>query len=190
MRGTRVTTPDGYVWLVRRRWASRDTALRRYLDRRRAWRRMLWTTRGKRLDLDLVGPTPESWMVDIELAQYVVVLLCGIVIAAAAAGLGFLGWLLVTLVVPSMPHPAAIVGGLGGVILVAAASLLIHRPWLVEAEHQGIDQPRRVWRVHGWRRGRRCAREVAAAIRQGRLDVEPEGAVPENPRSPLAREIG
>jgi hypothetical protein len=46
------------------------------------------------------------------------------------------------------------------------------------AERQGLDPPRRAWRVIGWRRSGRCAREVARAIAQGRLDVEPANASP------------
>jgi hypothetical protein len=107
MRGTTVTTPDGHVWMVRRRWARRDTALRRYLDRRRAFRRMLWIRRGKRLDLEMVGPTSRSWVADTEVAQEVVVLRCAIVILAATAGLGLLGWFVVTRLAPSIPHPGA-----------------------------------------------------------------------------------
>jgi len=135
----------------------------------------------------VVGPTSRSWITDIELAQEVVVLLCAIVILGAAAGLGLLGWFVATRVVPSMAHPAAVLGGLGGAIVLVAASLLIDRPWLVEAERRGIDAPRRVWRVRGWRQSGRVLREVVAAIRRGRLDVEPAGALPENPRSPLPR---
>jgi hypothetical protein len=148
---------------------------------------MLWIRRGKQLDLEMVGPTSSSWITDIELAQEVVVLLCAIVILGAAAGLGLLGWFVATRVVPSMAHPAAVLGGLGGAIVLVAASLLIDRPWLVEAERRGIDAPRRVWRVRGWRRSGRVLREVVAAIGRGRLDVEPAGALPENPRSPLPR---
>jgi hypothetical protein len=88
MGGTTVTTPDGHVWMVRRRWARRDTALRRFLDRRRAFRRMLWIRRGKRLDLDMVGPTSQSWVADIEMAQDVVVLLCAIVSWPPSPGWG------------------------------------------------------------------------------------------------------
>src|SRR6266567_3110152 len=174
MRGTTVTTPDGHVWMVRRRWARRDTALRRYLDGRRAFRRMLWIRRGKRLDLEMVGPTSRSWVADTEVAQEVVVLLCAIVILAARLA-------------PSMPHLGAVLGGLAATTVAVAAGVLVGRPWLVEAEQRGIDPPRRVWRVHGWRRSGRALREVVAAIGQGRLDVEPAGALPENPRSPLPR---
>jgi hypothetical protein len=187
MGGTTVTTPDGHVWIVRRRWARRDTALRRYLDRRRAFRRMLWIRRGKRLDLEMVGPTSRSWVADTAVAQEVVVLLCAIVILAATTGLGLLGWFVAARLAPSMPHLGAVLGGLAATTVAVAAGLLVGRPWLVEAEQRGIDPPRRVWRVHGWRRSGRALREVVAAIGQGRLDVEPAGALPENPRSPTPR---
>jgi hypothetical protein len=108
-------------------------------------------------------------------------------IVAAATGLGFLGWFLATSVAPSIEHPAAILGGLAAVLVAAGAGVLIDRAWLVEAEQQGLDAPRRVWRVHEWTRSGRALREVVAAIGRGRLDVEPAGAVAENPRSPLPR---
>jgi hypothetical protein len=187
MRGTRVTTPDGHVWTVRRRWARRGGPLRRYLDRRRAFRRTLWIRRGKQLDLEMVGPTSPEWIFDIAMAQEVVVLLCAVVILAAGTGLGFLCWFVATRVVPSMADPAAVLAALATAVVIVAASLLVNRPWLVEAEERSLDPPRRVWRVHGWRRSGRALREVVAAIGQGRLDVEPAGALPENPRSPLPR---
>ena len=68
---------------------------------------------------------------------------------------------------------------LGGGIGVLALAL-IRRPWLVEAERQGLDPPRRAWRVIGWRRSGQCVREVARAIAQGRLDVQPANARPVN----------
>src|SRR6266545_3591394 len=68
------------------------------------------------------GPTSSSWITDIELAQEVVVLLCAIVILGAAAGLGLLGWFVATRVVPSMAHPAAVLDGLGGAIVLVARS--------------------------------------------------------------------
>src|SRR6266699_455533 len=139
MRGTTVTTPEGHVWMVRRRWARRDTALRRYLDRRRAFRRMLWIRRGKRLDLEMVGPTSRSWVADTEVAQEVVVLLCAIVILAATAGLGLLGWFVAARLAPSMPHLGAVLGGLAATTVAVAAGVLVGRPWLVEAEQRGID---------------------------------------------------
>jgi hypothetical protein len=78
-------------------------------------------------------------------------------------------WLLVHMTVVL----SVLAGGIGVLALV-----LFRRPWLVEAERQGLDPPRRAWRVTGWRRSGRCAREVAGAIAQGRLDVEPANANP------------
>jgi hypothetical protein len=206
MRSIRIVTPDGHVWFVRRRWARRQGRLGRYLDRRRAWRRAVWLARGKAQDLELAGPTSktwksmarsplpqfwlspsEAWMWDIRSAQNLVVALIVTGTVLALAGLGFLGWLMVPAVRHQIPsHPTATLTGLAGVLAVVGL-VLVRRPWLVEAERQGLDPPRRVWRVIGWRRSGRCIREVAAAIAQGRLDVEPAGAAPENPRSPLER---
>jgi len=50
------------------------------------------------------------------------VLLCAIVILGAATGLGLLGWFVATRVVPSMAHPAAVLDGLGGAIVLVARS--------------------------------------------------------------------
>jgi hypothetical protein len=185
MRGTTVRTPDGHVWTVRRRWARRDTALRRYLARRSASRRIQSIRRDKQPDLEATGPNLESWIFEMRMAQDIVAVLGAVVILVAATGLGFLGWLVVTAVRPSIPHPALVLSVLATAIVAVAVGVLINRPWLVEAERLGIDPPRRVWRARGWRRSGRVLREVVAAIGQGRLDVRPSGAVPENPRPPV-----
>ncbi|HEX6678456.1 MAG TPA: hypothetical protein VF486_25990 [Actinomycetes bacterium] len=65
-----------------------------------------------------------------------------------------------------------------GVLLVAVGVALAGRPWVVEAEPMALNKPGRAWRVRDWRRAVRCAREVAASIEEGRLDVEPRDAVP------------
>jgi hypothetical protein len=49
----------------------------------------------------------------------------------------------------------------------------LRRPWFVELQRQGLpDAPRRVWRVRGWRRSGRLLEEIAAAVREGRIDSE------------------
>jgi hypothetical protein len=157
--------PDGHVWFVRRRWARRRTRLGRYLDRRRAWRHAVWLARGKAQDLELAGPTSstwksmagspipqswlspsESWMRDLRSAQDFVGMLIVVGTVLALVGLGFLGWLVVPVAAPWMAsHRSAALAGLAGGLVVVAL-VVVGRPWLVEAERQGLDQPRRVWR--------------------------------------------
>jgi hypothetical protein len=83
--------------------------------------------------------------------------------------------------------------------VLGAAALLVNRPWLVVAERQGLDPPRRVWRLRGWWRSRRCRRDVATAIALGSLDpgpgAEPGAAQERHPppsryRIPRARPTG
>jgi hypothetical protein len=60
-------------------------------------------------------------------------------------------------------------------LLMALGFTLDRRPWLVEAERQGPDgAPHRLWRVIGWRRSARWARQVARAIERGQLDLVPD----------------
>ena len=178
--GRRVVTPDGYVWFVRRR---------------RARRRLPWARRppggGTRfhdeeeLPADsLPGPGPvrvitdtaehlDDLMYDADTSAASVLLF----LAGVVTGLGVLVWLtgtyvlpwLVPLVTANARPLAAAVAALA--VLVAADRLL--GPWYVELQRQGLDDaPRRVWRVRGWRRSGRLIGELAAAIREGRIDQE------------------
>ena len=61
--------------------------------------------------------------------------------------------------------------GLAAAVTVLVALNQVHRPWYVELRRQGLaGAPRRVWRVQGWRRSGRLMGELAAAIREGRID--------------------
>ncbi|HZD01201.1 MAG TPA: hypothetical protein VFA46_13745 [Actinomycetes bacterium] len=92
------------------------------------------------------------------------------------------GWLLVTVARPwLLAHLPAVLGVLAGGVMVGIL-VLVRRPWLIEAQRLGLgDAPKRVWRVTGWRRSGLCVREVAVAIEQGRLDVQPSNAIPQDP---------
>ena len=178
--GRRVVTPDGYVWFIRRR---------------RARRRPPWERRppggGTRFHDEeelppdtLPGPGPVGMLTDS--AEHLDDLLYDadtsaatvlLFLAAVVAGLGVLVWLtgayvlpwLVPLVAANARPLAAAVGALA--VLVAADRLL--GPWYVELQRQGLDNaPRRVWRVRGWRRSGRLMGDLAAAIREGRIDKE------------------
>ena len=187
MRPTRVRTPDGHVWLVWRRWARRDTALGRSLARRRARRRERWSREGKELDVELAGPTSQRWISDVQTAEWVVTAIALVVALAVPALIGVLGWLVATRLAPLLPHPAAVAWGLGALTVVGVAALLVNRPWLVVAERQGLDPPRRVWRVRGWWRSRRCRRDVVRAIALGGLDPRPGGAAADERHPPPSR---
>jgi hypothetical protein len=178
MRATRVRTPDGHVWLVWRQWAQRDTALGRSLARRRARRKERWIREGKELDVELAGPDSPRWMSEVQSAQWAVTLISLATALAVPAVLGLLGWLIATRLVPLLPHPSAVAWGLGALTLLGAAALLVNRPWLVVAERQGLHPPRRVWRIRGWWRSRRCRRDLVRAIALGSLDPG-AGAAPE-----------
>jgi hypothetical protein len=61
--------------------------------------------------------------------------------------------------------------GAAAALALLAALNQVHRPWYVELQRQGLtDAPRRVWRVRGWRRSGRLMAELAAAVREGRID--------------------
>jgi hypothetical protein len=183
-RERRVVTPDGRVWFVRRRWARR---------------RPPWARRSRqpmtRVDADEELPAetwvnppigalftyPDGdlgeggfdWLLD---DQYAAGCLLGAVIIgvlvtglAAAATVEFvLPWLL--------PRVAATAGLLLGAAVAVAVLVVVdrlRRPWFVELQRQGLpDAPRRVWRVRGWRRSGRLMEEIAAAVREGRIDSE------------------
>jgi hypothetical protein len=77
-----------------------------------------------------------------------------------------------------LAHHWGEVAAVVALLLAAVAVAVAGRPWLVEAEPLALNMPGRAWRVRGWRRAVRCAGEVAASIKEGRLDVEPRDAVP------------
>jgi hypothetical protein len=185
MREIRVVTPDGHVWYVRRRWAARPTPLGPLLaadaarrERARQARRRKRTPDDYPLGVDagLEAWDGESWGLSIVGALVGVValpLLWLIVVLLAVAPIVLFpawgAWL--------SHHPREVAAALAA-LLAAVAVTLAGRPWLVEAEPMALNKPGRAWRVTGWRRAGRCAREVAASIREGRLDAQPRDAVP------------
>ena len=183
-RERRVVTPDGRVWFVRRRWARR---------------RPPWARRSRqpmtRVDADEELPAekwvnppidalftyPDSdlgergfdWLLDDQYAAGCLLwaVIIGVLVTglAAAATVEFvLPWLL--------PWVAANAGLLLGAAVAVAVLVVVdrlRRPWFVELQRQGLpDAPRRVWRVRGWRRSGRPMEEIAAAVREGRIDSE------------------
>jgi hypothetical protein len=181
-RERRVMTPDGRVWYVRRRWAKR----RRPWDREGGQGRV-------RFAADAELPNEEAWLVPLvddtlatarnldgrpdffqsdryAAANMVPVVLVGFM----AVGLliaAFVHYVLPWLVPVAVANARLILGVATAVVVLVVLDRL-QRPWLVELRRQGLaDAPGRVWRVRGWRRSERLITEVAAAIRDGRIDT-------------------
>jgi hypothetical protein len=183
-RERRVVTPDGRVWFVRRRWAKR---------------RPPWARRSRqpvtRVDADEELPAEEPVEPPLRAILedafdglhgnpyagrlLLLVLLAGVAVTglltavlAAATVDHVLPWLL-----PLVTANARPILGVAATATVLAAVLVaadrLQRPWFVELQRQGLsDAPRRVWRVRGWRRSGRLMDEIAAAVREGRIDGE------------------
>ena len=168
MRQQRVTTPDGRVWYVRRRWAKRQPPWKRRPDHELSPSERDAVPVLPDTD-DLIGPLAGLLSLDLE---------AGLLLAVALLALGALAvvaavWAVVHWVVPFLVANAVLIG----LALVAIAVVVLvdrfTRPWLIEAESARLfHPPRRIWRVHGWWRSRRVFRTVVAAIAEGRIDSE------------------
>jgi hypothetical protein len=167
VREQRVTTPDGRVWYVRRRWARRQPPWRRRADHE------LGPAEVDDLPLLPADEVAESFLrfVRYDLGEGLALLLglAVLVLVAAVAG----AVLVVERVVPFLVDHAVVIGaGLAGLAAVVLVDRLT-RPWFIEAESGRLFQaPRRVWRVHGWWRARRAFRAVVEAVAEGRIDSE------------------
>jgi hypothetical protein len=146
-----------------------DERYRRWRRARAAWERLrpgreIEHSRGTRVGMPGFAVAGEVGLAVIALGVSL--------IALAVLGLGRMLWFQV------MPWLGTHLTGVLSVLAVAtvvAALTLDRRPWLVEAQRQGLDGARhRLWRVIGWRRSARWARRVAAAIEAGELDRVPE----------------
>ena len=177
-----MVTPDGHVWLVRRRrgrrrpfWSPRpperyhgEEELPDPAERLPVPGVMdMFTTRGEHLGkLGFRRVTDD----DRDAAAS-----AGLTIVAMVFLVGLVAWLTVRYVLPWLV-PLVVANArplLAGVATLAALVALnqVHRPWYVELQRQGLaDAPRRVWRVQGWRRSGRLMRELTAAIHEGRID--------------------
>jgi hypothetical protein len=168
VREQRVTTPDGRVWYVRRRWARRQRPWKRRPDHE------LSPTERDAIpvlpDIDgRIGPLGGLLSVDAEVGFLVAVALLAVgALAVVAAAGAVVRWV--------VPFVVANAVWIGLALAATVAVVLIDRgtrPWFIEAESARLfHPPRRVWRVHGWRRCRRVFRALVAAIAEGRIDSE------------------
>jgi hypothetical protein len=170
VREQRVTTPDGHVWYVRRRWAKRQRPWKRRADHE------LGPTERDRVPIvtdtdELLGPMAAPliglFSVDAEVGLFVVLALLALVALGVFALVGVVReWV--------VPFLVANIGWIGAVLATVAVLVLVDRltrPWFIEAESARLfHAPRRIWRVHGWWRSRRAFRAVTAAIAEGRID--------------------
>jgi hypothetical protein len=166
VREQRVTTPDGRVWYVRRRWAKRQPPWRRRSDHE------LGPVELEDVPLLAADEVADSFLEcfrhDMRLGLEVLLVLAVLGLVAAVAG----AVLVVERVVPFLADHALVIGA--GLAALAALVLVdrLTRPWFIEAESGRMFQaPRRVWRVSGWRRARRAFRAVEA-VTEGRIDSE------------------
>ncbi len=168
MREQRVTTPDGHVWYVRRRWARRQPPWKRRADYD------LGPAERDTIPIvtdtdELLGPVGELFTLDAE---------GGLLLVLALLALAAIGVLALVAVVREwvLPFLAANIGWIGAALATVAVLVLLDRltrPWFIEAESARLfHAPRRIWRVRGWWRSRRALRAVAAAIAEGRIDNE------------------
>ena len=168
MREKRVTTPDGHVWYVRRRWAKRQLPWKRRTDYE------LGPAERDTVPIiadtdELLGPVAELFLLDAQAGLFIVLALLALVALGVLALVGVV-WEWV------VPFLVANVGWIGAALATIAVLVLLDRltrPWFIEAESGRLFHvPRRIWRIHRWWRSRRAFRAVASAITEGRIDHE------------------
>jgi hypothetical protein len=166
VRQERVTTPDGHVWYVRRRWARRRPPWKRRADHELG---PAERDAGPVLVAgdELIESLSDMFRYDVEVIGFVALVLLALAVVLVTFLVGVVREVVAPFVVDNLPV-------IGAVLAVAAALWLLDRltrPWFVEAESAKLfHAPRRVWRVQGWWRTRRALRAVVAAIADGRID--------------------
>jgi hypothetical protein len=166
VREARVTTPDGHVWYVRRRWAKRQLPWKRRADYELSPAERDAVPIVADTD-ELLGSVAEFFSLDAEFGLLVVLALLALVAIAAVGLVLFVReWV--------VPFLVANIGWIGATVAAIALLVLLDRltrPWFIEAESARLlHAPRRIWRIQGWWRSRRAFRAVAAAIAEGRID--------------------
>jgi hypothetical protein len=168
VREQRVTTPDGHVWYVRRRWAKRQLPWKRQANYELSPAERDAVPLAADTDA-LPGPVADLFSLDAEAGLFIVLALLALAALGTLALVGAVReWV--------VPFVAANIGWIGATLAVIAILVLLDRltrPWLIEAESARVfHAPRRIWRVQRWWRSRRAVRAVAAAIAEGRIDNE------------------
>jgi hypothetical protein len=166
VREARVTTPDGHVWYVRRRWARRQLPWKRRADYELSPAERDAVPIVADTD-ELLGAVAEFFSLDAEFGLLVVLALLALVALAVVAMVALVReWV--------VPFLVANIGWIGATVAAVAILVLLDRltrPWFIEAESARLfHAPRRIWRIQGWWRSRRAFRAVAAAIAEGRID--------------------
>jgi hypothetical protein len=193
-REQRVVTPDGHVWYVRRRWAKRRPPWARQTARFDA-EAELAAEKPVVPPLDGLFSYPENDLGEpgfdvthderAAASMMLWALLIGVVVVGllVAATVRFVvPWLIPLVVAFAWP----ILGVAAGVAVLVVVDRL-QRPWFVELQRQGLaDAPRRLWRVQGWRRSGQLMKEIAGAVREGRIATDHTTIVfpHNNPRPP------
>jgi hypothetical protein len=177
MREIRVKTPDGHVRYVRRRWVRRRTPwVDRMAARYRRWRRARadWERLrpGREIEHDPGAQTTAFGFAEMGELTLLLMALGVSLVALAALAIGRMLWLQVG---PWLAAQLTVVLCVLAFAIIFTVFALDRRPWPAEAERQGLDgAPHRLWRVVGWRRSARWARQVARAIERGQLDLVPD----------------
>jgi hypothetical protein len=168
VREERVTTPDGHVWHVRRRWAKRQLPWKRRADHELSPAQRDAVPIVTDTD-ELLGPVVELFALDAEAGLLIVLALLALVALAVVALVGVVRELVV-------PFLVANIGWIGAMLAAIAILVVLDRltrPWFIEAESARLfHAPRRIWRIQGGWRSRRAFRAVATAIAEGRIDNE------------------
>lgn len=168
MREERVTTPDGHVWHVRRRWAKRQLPWKRRADHELSPAERDAVPIVADTD-ELLGPVVELFALDAEAGLLIVLALLALVALAVVTLVGVVREWVVPFLVANIDWIGAILAAIA--ILVVLDRLT--RPWFIEAQSARLfHAPRRIWRIQGWWRSRRAFRAVATAIAEGRIDNE------------------
>jgi hypothetical protein len=150
---TRVTSPDGAQWTIRRHWVARRPKFQ-------------WLVQGKHLK-KLHFP---DWAdIPLEFGDEGCLPILGGILAVA---------ILVFFVIPALIFLVELVLFVALASLLVFVNSLFRRPWIVVAEREGPEPQVMRWKAVGLLRSRRVIAEISEALAQGHrriqiLEVEP-----------------